>query len=390
MDVSGNIPPAPAGSELPRIRFEAIGEAWSLMTQQAGTWALTMLAFLAIILSPYVICIVLGAISVQVLGKFGSILMGLLVLVGIVAAVVASFLCSPGLYRMAIRQVRGEPIEVRDLFAAREVAGNVFGASILMAFGVAIAEMLCVFPAFIVQGLWMLTMPLIVDKGMGPTEALTVSWNTLKREWVAAALFVLVLGVVVALGSVVTLGIGVLFMVPVGLLSYAIVYRDFLLTDASTVPFSGVPYPGAPYAPPVPYAPAVPSLDIPTAQQFDDGVPSPGAEPTVGFPAEPTAQFPSAPAPGEASEQGGAVPEMTMEPPAEHVPAVDSPMDFSAPTPSFDAPAADAGPLDTPATPGAEHGAFAPPPPAPDQNADVSGNASSDAAGGTAQGEGPS
>src|SRR5438034_7596344 len=111
----------------PRVRFDAIPEAWALFQQQMGTWVLAAFLMLAVPAFVYfswfiVITIIAGGFdtraSVPPLSDSQGILMVITTFVMTFAMWVCSTLLTGSMFRMAIKQVRGERISAGDVFSA--------------------------------------------------------------------------------------------------------------------------------------------------------------------------------------------------------------------------------------------------------------------------------
>ena len=96
----------------------------------------------------------------------------------------------------------------------------------------------------------MFTIPLIVDKRMGATEAMTLSWNTLKGEAVMATVFYFVIALVAGCGFALC-GIGALFTAPLFPLAVALTYRNYFMGPGNPV---DAPVTGSYPPPPIPSA----------------------------------------------------------------------------------------------------------------------------------------
>jgi len=227
----GYPPPPPQ----PRIRFEAIGEAWQLFQKDAATWVVSALIYFAIV------AIVGGVIGVFLgltgeiagrsggLGDISGLVMPALSLAHILSRIVIfviSTLLLGGMYRMAIKSLRNEPINVADMFNVGDVLPSCLLAALIVGILTGIGFMLCVIPGLIIGALLMFTYPLIVDRRLGAIEAISQSVNTLKNEALMATLFYLVLAIIVVVG-VAACCVGVLVTFPLFILSIAVVYRDF-------------------------------------------------------------------------------------------------------------------------------------------------------------------
>lgn len=257
----------PGGSmpSQPRVRFEAISDAWKYFQQQMGTWIAACLIYLVITLAlscgGYIaILALMGGLAsgagqpsspeealsalttIMGMGFFGQFLLQLFVWI-------LATLFTGGLYRMATRQLRGEAISLGDMMSVVDVLGALLVAAILVGLAVTIGSFLCVIPAFIVGGLLMFTVPLIVDQRLGALEAMMKSVDSLKGEWLMATLFYLVVSILGSLGALLC-GIGLLFTWPLFILSVSVLYRDFFIGQAPSEASAPPPPPPSPFAPP--------------------------------------------------------------------------------------------------------------------------------------------
>ena len=220
----------------PKVRLETIGEAWTLFQQQSGVWlGAGALLFLAIF-------VVYGGGSFAMLAPFlgkkepdtgaliATLLGGSLVLVVLLLAL--SGILSAGMYRMAIKQVRGEPIALSDLWGATDCLGPMIGSSLLIGIAVSVGVNFFVIPGYLLGGLWMLAGPLVADRKLGAMEAMTVSWKALQPDLVMAAVYYFLISLVASLG-VFVLGIGIIATLPLFYLGLALVYRDFFPDEGS-------------------------------------------------------------------------------------------------------------------------------------------------------------
>lgn len=212
-----------------RVRFSAIGEAWDIASSSRGTWALMMLVFWGSSIAISMMSIIAQAAVHGGLPKqneptsIGEALVSLVFLA--ISVGVQSFLMA-GLYRAACKQVRGEPIQVGDVFGAPEVTLNMCFAVFLYGLCVLLGVILCIIPGLIVAGRLMLTFPLVADGRMSATDAIGASWRALKGQSLSAFAFQFVAGIVSGVG-VCLCGFGLLLTAPILYLAMAIIYRDF-------------------------------------------------------------------------------------------------------------------------------------------------------------------
>lgn len=262
-DYSPQSPP-PGRVPYARVRFDAISEAWALFQQQMGTWVLATLLMFAMIGAIYFVCVVLlgvvvGAMSAgrpagapppdAAIGVFIVTILFIVLFVWLVRTLVLG-----GMFKMAVRQVKGEVISAGDIFSTIDVLPTLLGATIVVGLAVFAGCILCFIPGLIVQGMLMFAEPLIVDQRMGVFESISRSWDALKEDMLMVTLFHIVLALVAGLGAI-ACGFGILFTFPLLPLGIAIVYRDFFLGPAYGVNV----YTPPPTAPPPPPPPATQS-----------------------------------------------------------------------------------------------------------------------------------
>jgi len=232
----------------PKVRFDAIGEAWGMVREKMGVWALTMLIYVvAILIIQYGVQFLLAAVGLlpNPLDRTPSFQMSYIFgyLISVFSSTVLGALLQGGLMRMAIKQTRGEEIQVSDLFAAGDRVGAIIVGQLLYNIAMGLGFWLCVIPGFIVAGRGMLTLPIAVDQNVGGNEAFSKSWDALKNDTLNAILFMIVVGLVSALG-ILGFGIGLLITAPIAPLAIAIVYRDFFNTERQMAePRLNVPLP---------------------------------------------------------------------------------------------------------------------------------------------------
>lgn len=142
-------------------------------------------------------------------------------------AVVLSPLTS-GLYAMAVKQVRGEAVQVRDAFLSLSLWLPVMGVTAILGVVMMVCSRLWYVPNMVVSGLTLLAIPLVVDRQAGPVAALRGSFMALRREWGMAIVVAFVMSMAAGSGCI-ALGIGMLFTAPLIFLGTAVIYRDAYL-----------------------------------------------------------------------------------------------------------------------------------------------------------------
>ena len=283
-----------------QVNYGWIGEAWRLFSAQMGPWIVATLLLLAPVIVFYIVyyAYMMTAIFPQAFNappspppgasglptapltpgpgqaQINAQMRGLLPLIfgfGIVFSFWAAYM-NGGLFRMAVRQVRGVPIEMKDMFRGGPLFGRMLGATFLLGLSAYALEALCLAPmglvawrhgsplaigllaaagAVLVFVLFLLAYGLLlpafalIGDGVGIIPALKTSARAVKPCMWAAAGFVLVYGLLLY-ASELPCGIGLLATVPMIFLICALAYRDLIGMP------NMVPPPGPTYAPSAP------------------------------------------------------------------------------------------------------------------------------------------
>lgn len=147
-----------------------------------------------------------------------------------------------GLNRYAIKHARGEEVSLADFTAGMQPLVSLFFGGLLVGAITEIGMLFCCLPGLVFGGIFMLVVPLIVDRNLGPIEAISESWRMLAQHWFRVAVFYLVMGIIAGLG-VLACGIGVFFTFSLLYVAFAVIYVR--LTSTPVVATSVSPYPRA-------------------------------------------------------------------------------------------------------------------------------------------------
>ena len=217
----------------PRVRFGVIREAWQLYKRHWGVWSV---AVLIVLLGNMLVGSALaGMAGRHGSGHFGGYRWPITPMHGFaqyVAAFVISGFFLAGMLRMAGNQMRGRAPRVEDLFAITDVWLDVVLASVLYGAAIFVGSWFCFIPGLIAAGVFMFTLPLVVEAKLPATGAMIQSWHALKSQWLTATAFHFVLSLLAGSGAILC-GIGLIFTAPLYCLSIAVLYRDFFPYHAS-------------------------------------------------------------------------------------------------------------------------------------------------------------
>jgi hypothetical protein len=136
-----------------------------------------------------------------------------------------------GLLRMGINQAVGDTVSWRMIFSGFSFAGKIAVATILQTILISIGFLLLILPGLYLSVGYAMTLPLIIDKGLSPWEAMEASRKAVHRVWWKVAALFVVIGVIMAL-SAIPLGVGLIWTWPMFIVLAGVVYhRLFTQTE---------------------------------------------------------------------------------------------------------------------------------------------------------------
>ncbi len=225
--IGGNVEDALAG----RYHFlvgEVISEAWQ-KTKGAKRvfWSAGIVVLLAMMIFGAGLAVLLpGAFAADSVG------IGVRIFVQLLAtAVVYPFLV--GFLMLGIRRAANLPISFANAFGYFHVVLAVIVAALLISVLTSLGLMLFILPGIYLSIAYTFTLPLIAEKDFGPWQAMETSRRAVTRHWFAVFATVVVMWIILFL-SMFTI-IGIIWTVPMMLISIGIMYREIFGIEAPTV-----------------------------------------------------------------------------------------------------------------------------------------------------------
>ncbi len=212
---------------------DAVRYGWERMKERLGFWIVLQVIILALTLFLRGLALVPGAFGP--IGR-GTIIAGYLfsIIFSIIAAVI-SVLMSIGTLAITLKVCDGQPVTYGDLFARRDLFFRYLWGNLLYALIVALGFVLLIVPGFIFLIKYQFVPYLIVDRGAGASEALKMSAKLTAGVKLRLYLFSLALAGVAILGAL-ALGVGVVVAVPVILMASVYMYRHRLAAAGGVTP----------------------------------------------------------------------------------------------------------------------------------------------------------
>jgi uncharacterized membrane protein len=288
----------PTGGYAPpgRVNFGWIGEAFNLFKANAAVW---IVAGLMLFVVPAVVGGIIGgiygasaALHPPVGGPpapFGTnpygrmnpyqngLPIGLNLVIQVLSFVYTSYLYG-GIYRIAVKQVRGEMTSIGDLFSGGPLMLTMLGFQLIYLITVLVGSLLCIIPGLLAAGLLFPAYALIAD-GESLSNSISRSVDAMKRDLWNAAAFTLVMSLLV-IASYLAFCLGEFVTFPMFWLVAALAYRDMIGMPGIAAPAS--PYGAAPYGTPPPGVWPPPPGQAPPpgpSPSFGQSAPPPAAPP---------------------------------------------------------------------------------------------------------------
>ncbi|RBP48300.1 hypothetical protein [Arenicella xantha] len=144
-----------------------------------------------------------------------------------------------GLMMIGIKHSVGAPVEFKEIFKHFDKTLNLFLTMVIMYVLLIIGFLLLILPGIYLAIAFSFAMPLVVEKNMGPWEALMTSRKAITHKWFNMLGFA-VLAMLVVLAGVLALLVGLIWAYPLVVLAAGIIYRDMFGVEASTIADSSV------------------------------------------------------------------------------------------------------------------------------------------------------
>jgi uncharacterized membrane protein len=141
-----------------------------------------------------------------------------------------------GLMYIAVRRVSGKSYSWRMLFSGFGHLGQIIVASLLMSVFIALGFVLLILPGIYLTIGYSLTLPLILDKGLGPWTAMETSRRMIHQKWWQVFGLYVVMYVIYFV-SCIPLGLGMIWTIPMFFSLTGVLYH-VLIPAVSVEPIS--------------------------------------------------------------------------------------------------------------------------------------------------------
>ncbi|MFV3367734.1 hypothetical protein ACNFH5_06065 [Pseudomonas sp. NY15435] len=203
---------------------DLIKEAWQRVS---GAKGLIFVGFIIYMVVVQAISFVLGLILGVGYAASGAEPSGTAVVLQMVVGILAGTVGYPfmaGINMLGIRRAADQPISFNEMFSHFGQFVPLLITGLLMTVLIYIGLLLLVLPGIYLSMAYILAIPLVVERKLSPWQALEASRKAISQHWFKVFGLFLVLGLIM-LVSMIPLGIGVIWTLPLMVISVGVLYR---------------------------------------------------------------------------------------------------------------------------------------------------------------------
>ncbi len=202
---------------------DVLQEAWTRTAGAKLTIILALLAYMGVVIvASLIVGFVFGMLGLgdnpESAGGVMSAIVQQLVLMAITLPL------GMGLFMLGLKRSVDQPLAVGTIFDYFGKVVPLLLTTLLMYVMLIIGFLLLILPGIYLAVGYYLAMPLVVEKNLGPWQALEASRKAITKRWFAVFGFILLL-ILINLVAMIPLGIGLIWTLPMSLIAYGILYR---------------------------------------------------------------------------------------------------------------------------------------------------------------------
>lgn len=132
---------------------------------------------------------------------------------------------SVGLFMNGLKLARQQQTDATDVFRYFAWTVTLFVTWVVMSVLIALGALLFIIPGIYLAVAWLFALPLVVERGLGPWQALETSRKALTHRWFSIFAFVIIESLLGMLG-ILTLGIALIWIFPWLLIANGLLYQQ--------------------------------------------------------------------------------------------------------------------------------------------------------------------
>lgn len=200
-----------------------LGEAWRLVKGSKGLIFGGFLVFYALLLG-VTFAVSLPLDYLGLIDQSNPALSAVSQLLINLAAGAVSYPCMAGIMMLGIRRADGQPVSFDLIFSQFGRTLPLLFTGLLMSILAGIGFLLLIIPGIYLSVAYSLAFPLVAERGLSPWQALETSRKAINQHWFKVAGLCL-LTALIGLLSLLPLGLGLIWSLPLYILSLGVLYR---------------------------------------------------------------------------------------------------------------------------------------------------------------------
>jgi len=209
-----------------------LSEAWEKVKGVKGTFFLAFLIYLVLLIA---LSIPLEIIQMTIMQTTQN--PPLVMAVALVGQLAMNLIILPigmGIFILGVRRSVDAPLEVGSIFGYYKKAFSLFFTMLLMYIMILIGLILLVIPGIYLMIAYFMALPLVAEKGLNPWQAMEVSRKTITNRWFSVFFFFILISIIMMI-SMIPLGIGLIWVGPMMMIAYGIMYRNMFGVETETL-----------------------------------------------------------------------------------------------------------------------------------------------------------
>jgi hypothetical protein len=226
------------------IDFAVLGEAFRLLFANWKDYTMAGAALFAILIPVTILLVIMMFITEGQPETVATVVVVLLIFVFMIGAFVVQGCLAAGITNYTLQLTRHGVASMQDMWMGFKNPMPFTGAFFLSAVFTALGICACFLGTYVVAGILMFVWPAMIDKRLGPMDAIRESWNMLKDEWLMATVFLFVVQLCASIGMYACY-IGFAVTYPLTFIAPALLYNRYV-GHVPQAPPSVSPYPRSP------------------------------------------------------------------------------------------------------------------------------------------------
>jgi uncharacterized membrane protein len=203
---------------------EVLNEAWEKTSGAKGTFWLAIIIYIAISMGLSIVSQIFLAVVASLTANNETIV----IVFSILFQLLFNIILLPvgmGLILLGLRRSADVSIQAGSIMGHYSSMFRLFFTYLLMTVMILIGFLLLIIPGIYLSVAYYFAMPLVTEKGLRPWEAMEISRKTVSKRWFTMFFFFIVLSLIIIV-SMIPLGIGLIWTLPMSLIAYGIIYRN--------------------------------------------------------------------------------------------------------------------------------------------------------------------